>query len=74
MSVESLIYSNGYFSIGLCLEKIPPQSTSKYARGEWVEQIKHCYETASDLGLLYLQQQDKQHNMNVVVSTTTTGK
>lgn len=50
---------------------MPPQSTSKYAQTEWIEQIKHCYETASDLGLLYLQQQDKQRSMNALVSTTT---
>lgn len=55
---------------GLCLEKITPQSSSKYALAEWIEQIKHCYETASDLGLLYLQQQsNKQHSLNVLTST-----
>lgn len=56
--------------LGLCLEKITPQSSSKYALAEWIEQIKHCYETASDLGLLYLQQQsNKQHSLNVLTST-----
>lgn len=67
---NELVLQQCYFA-GLSLEKIPPQSTSKYAQVEWIEQIKHCYETASDLGLLYLQQQDKQHSMNAIVSTTT---
>ena len=53
------------FGTGLCLEKISPQSPSKLAVISWIDQIKQCYETASDLGLLYLQQQDKLHTMSV---------
>ena len=57
------------FSEGLCVEKISPQSPSKLAVIGWIDQIQQCYETASELGLLYLQQQDKQHTMNAITST-----
>ncbi|XP_071440468.1 tetratricopeptide repeat protein 7B [Hetaerina americana] len=44
---------------GLCLEKVPPSSTSKYRQAEWEEQMVRCFELAGDLTLLYLQEQDK---------------
>ncbi|XP_026669327.1 tetratricopeptide repeat protein 7B isoform X3 [Ceratina calcarata] len=44
---------------GLCLEKLPPKSKSKYKIAEWQEQIIKCYEIAGDLTLVYLQEQDK---------------
>lgn len=44
---------------GLCLEKLPPNSKSKYKIAEWQEQIIKCYEIAGDLTLVYLQEQDK---------------
>lgn len=44
---------------GLCLEKVPPSSTSKYKHAEWEEQMIRCFELAGDLGLLYLQELDK---------------
>ncbi|KAF3419860.1 hypothetical protein E2986_08195 [Frieseomelitta varia] len=43
----------------LCLEKLPPNSKSKYKIAEWQEQIIKCYEIAGDLTLVYLQEQDK---------------
>ncbi|KAG8235328.1 hypothetical protein J437_LFUL003611 [Ladona fulva] len=47
---------------GLCLEKVPPTSSSKYRQAEWEEQMIRCFELAGDLTLLYLQEQDKiQH-------------
>lgn len=64
-----------FFSLaGMCLEKISPISGSKYGHVEWLEQIKHCYEVAGDLGFLYLQHQDKQHTSNIFISSSTTGK
>lgn len=47
------------FITGLCLEKLPPNSKSKYKIAEWQEQIIKCYEIAGDLTLVYLQEQDK---------------
>ncbi|XP_046387434.1 tetratricopeptide repeat protein 7B [Ischnura elegans] len=44
---------------GLCLEKVPPPSTSKFRMVEWEEQMVRCFELAGDLTLLYLQEQDK---------------
>ncbi|XP_076163532.1 tetratricopeptide repeat domain 7 isoform X2 [Ptiloglossa arizonensis] len=44
---------------GLCLERLPPNSKSKYKIAEWQEQIIKCYEIAGDLTLVYLQEQDK---------------
>lgn len=55
---------------GLCLEKVPPQAESKFGRKEWLEQIKRCYELASDLGILYLQQQDKLHVSNSIITSS----
>jgi hypothetical protein len=51
------------------LERISPQASSQLAVIGWIDQIQQCYEIASDLGLLYLQQQDKQHTMNAITST-----
>ncbi|XP_012272364.1 tetratricopeptide repeat protein 7B [Orussus abietinus] len=45
---------------GLCLEKQPPNSKSKYKIAEWQEQMIKCFEIAGDLTLVYLQDQDKQ--------------
>lgn len=44
---------------GLCLERLPPSSRSKYKIAEWRNQIIKCYEIAGDLTLVYLQEQDK---------------
>ncbi|CAG2056516.1 unnamed protein product [Timema podura] len=43
----------------MCLEKVPPSSSSKYKQAEWEEQRVQCFELAGDLTLLYLQEQDK---------------
>ncbi|XP_015591073.1 tetratricopeptide repeat protein 7B isoform X2 [Cephus cinctus] len=45
---------------GLCLEKLPPSTKTKYKIAEWQDQMIKCFENAGDLTLVYLQEQDKQ--------------
>ena len=47
----------------MCLEKIPPGSTSKNKMTERENAIIKCYETSGDLTLLYLQVADKSETM-----------
>ncbi|XP_052769758.1 tetratricopeptide repeat protein 7B-like [Mya arenaria] len=44
---------------GLCLEKLPVGSTSKFKTAEREEKIIACFEMAGDLSLLYLQEKEK---------------
>ncbi|XP_012134838.1 tetratricopeptide repeat domain 7 isoform X2 [Megachile rotundata] len=71
------IIAESYATKGLCLEKLPPNSKSKYKIAEWQEQIIKCYEIAGDLTLVYLQEQDKlamQHqNGTSVVNSNNAG-
>ncbi|XP_063224947.1 tetratricopeptide repeat protein 7B [Bacillus rossius redtenbacheri] len=53
------IVAESYAIKGMCLEKVPPSSSSKYKQAEWEEQMVQCFELAGDLTLLYLQEQDK---------------
>ncbi|RLU17711.1 hypothetical protein DMN91_009948 [Ooceraea biroi] len=53
------IIAESYAIKGLCLERLPPNSKSKYKIAEWHEQIIKCYEISGDLTLVYLQEQDK---------------
>ncbi|EZA53912.1 tetratricopeptide repeat protein 7B isoform X2 [Ooceraea biroi] len=53
------ILADSYAIKGLCLERLPPNSKSKYKIAEWHEQIIKCYEISGDLTLVYLQEQDK---------------
>jgi len=53
------IYNFFVYYSGLCLERLPPNSKSKYKIAEWHEQIIKCYEISGDLTLVYLQEQDK---------------
>ncbi|XP_033190579.1 tetratricopeptide repeat protein 7B isoform X1 [Bombus vosnesenskii] len=53
------IIAESYAIKGLCLEKLPPNSKSKYKIAEWQEQIIKCYEITGDLTLVYLQEQEK---------------
>lgn len=57
---------------GLCLEKVPPSSSSKYKQVEWEEQMAKCFELAGDLTLLYLQEQDKMQQQIVSTGTINT--
>lgn len=65
------------FTTGLCLEKLPPNSKSKYKIAEWQEQIIKCYEITGDLTLVYLQEQEKlamQHqNGTSIVNSNNAG-
>ncbi|XP_078050609.1 tetratricopeptide repeat domain 7 [Augochlora pura] len=71
------IIAESYAIKGLCLERLPPNSKSKYKITEWQEQIIKCYEIAGDLTLVYLQEQDKfamQHqNGNSTINSNNTG-
>lgn len=69
------IVAESYAIKGLCLEKQPPSSKSKFKIAEWQEKLIKCYEIASDLTLVYLQDQDKQnlHQQNGTYIGTYTG-
>ncbi|GAB1861018.1 Tetratricopeptide repeat protein 7B [Camponotus japonicus] len=71
------IIAESYATKGLCLERLPPNSKSKYKIAEWHEQIIKCYEISGDLTLVYLQEQDKiamqQQNGISTISTNNTG-
>ncbi|KAL6449285.1 hypothetical protein ACFW04_000725 [Cataglyphis niger] len=71
------IIAESYAIKGLCLERLPPNSKSKYKIAEWHEQIIKCYEISGDLTLVYLQEQDKiamqQQNGISTISTNNTG-
>ncbi|KMQ92858.1 tetratricopeptide repeat protein 7b [Lasius niger] len=71
------IIAESYATRGLCLERLPPNSKSKYKIAEWHEQIIKCYEISGDLTLVYLQEQDKiamqQQNGISTISTNNTG-
>lgn len=60
---------------GLCLEKLPPTSKSKYKVSEWHTQTIKCYEVASNITLVYLQEQDKvsmqQQNGTLTIGPST---
>uniref|UniRef100_T1IQL9 Tetratricopeptide repeat protein 7 N-terminal domain-containing protein n=1 Tax=Strigamia maritima TaxID=126957 RepID=T1IQL9_STRMM len=64
------IVAEAYAIKGLCMEKIPPASTSKYKLAEREEQIVRCFETATDMALLYLQEHDKQQGQTLTTTTT----
>ncbi|XP_014479485.1 PREDICTED: tetratricopeptide repeat protein 7B isoform X3 [Dinoponera quadriceps] len=71
------IIAESYAIKGLCLERLPPNSKSKYKIAEWHEQIIKCYEISGDLTLVYLQEQDKiamqQQNGISTINTNNTG-
>lgn len=46
---------------GLCIEKVPLQSTSKFKIAEREEQILTCLVKAGDLALRYLQEMERAH-------------
>lgn len=55
--------------VGMCLEKVPPSSTSKYKQAEWEEQMLQCYQTGGDLALLYLQDADKLNQQGTMATS-----
>lgn len=54
---------------GLCLQK-HKSTTTKYKKAEKDDEMLRCYELATDLGLLYMQELDKQQTSTF----TNTGK
>lgn len=62
---------------GLCLEKLPPTSKSKYKISEWHTQMIKCFEVAADITLVYLQEQDKiamqQQNGTLTINSNNIG-
>ncbi|XP_077267938.1 tetratricopeptide repeat domain 7 isoform X4 [Temnothorax americanus] len=71
------IIAESYAIKGLCLERLPPNSKSKYRITEWQEQIIKCYEISGDLTLVFLQEQDKiamqQQNGISTINANNTG-
>ncbi|XP_069687732.1 tetratricopeptide repeat protein 7B-like isoform X2 [Periplaneta americana] len=67
------IVAESYAIKGMCLEKVPPSSSSKYKQAEWDEQRVKCFEVAGDLTLLYLQEQDKLQQQQQQTTNTNTG-
>ncbi|XP_011708112.1 PREDICTED: tetratricopeptide repeat protein 7B isoform X5 [Wasmannia auropunctata] len=72
------IIAESYAIKGLCLERLPPNSKSKYKIAEWQEQIIKCYEISGDLTLVYLQEQDKiamqqQNGISTIITNSNTG-
>lgn len=53
----------------MCLEKVPPSSSSKYKQAEWEEQMLQCYQTGGDLALLYLQDADKLNQQGTMATS-----
>ncbi|XP_074657052.1 tetratricopeptide repeat protein 7B-like isoform X2 [Tubulanus polymorphus] len=69
------IVAESYALKGMSLEKLPPPSTSKYKIKEREDTIIKCYEKASELCLLYLQEVDRgQRNVAVSVSVAPSGQ
>lgn len=48
---------------GLCLQK-DAKAPTKFKKAEREEEMQKCYDVASDLGLLYMQELDKQQTSN----------
>ncbi|XP_021924008.1 tetratricopeptide repeat protein 7B isoform X2 [Zootermopsis nevadensis] len=67
------IVAESYAIKGMCLEKVPPSSSSKYKQAEWDEQRVKCFELAGDLTLLYLQEQDKLQQQQQQITNTNAG-
>lgn len=67
------IVAESYAIKGLCLKKKLPTLKSKYKVAELLEQIVKCFETASDLTLVYLQEVDKaslqMHNGTTTITS-----
>ncbi|XP_060597572.1 tetratricopeptide repeat protein 7B-like [Ruditapes philippinarum] len=53
------IIAEAYAIKGLCLEKLPTSTTSKFKAAEKEDKILSCFEMAGDLCLLYLQEKEK---------------
>ncbi|XP_037079531.1 tetratricopeptide repeat protein 7B-like [Pollicipes pollicipes] len=67
------VVAESYAVKGLCLEKAPLASSSKFKAAEREEGVIGSFELASDLALLYLQEVDKSSNMQSTWSVHTAG-
>lgn len=71
LTLRSLkILAESYAIKGLCLENQISKPTSKFKKSERESEMINCFERASDLGLLYLQEQDVASLSSAVNSTT----
>ncbi|XP_043238753.1 tetratricopeptide repeat protein 7B-like [Amphibalanus amphitrite] len=67
------VVAESYAVKGLCLEKVPLASTSKFKAAEREEAIISSFELASDLALLYLQEMDRSGTTQSTWSVHTAG-
>ncbi|XP_043210109.1 tetratricopeptide repeat protein 7B-like isoform X1 [Amphibalanus amphitrite] len=67
------VVAESYAVKGLCLEKVPLASTSKFKAAEREEAIISSFELASDLALLYLQEMDRAGTTQSTWSVHTAG-
>ncbi|CAG0879431.1 unnamed protein product [Darwinula stevensoni] len=65
--------AEAYSIKGRCLEKLPPPSTSKFRQAERLEQVLACYEKASNLALVYVQEVEKSFLASSSATAPTTG-
>lgn len=72
LTLRSLkILAESYAIKGLCLENQISKPTSKFKKSERESEMINCFERATDLGLLYLQEQDVASLSSVVNSINT---
>ncbi|XP_015180157.1 PREDICTED: tetratricopeptide repeat protein 7B isoform X1 [Polistes dominula] len=71
------IIAESYAIKGLSLERLPPNSKTKFRIAEWQEEMVKCFIIAGDLTLVYLQELDKialqQQNGSVTVNSNNIG-
>ena len=67
------VVAESYAVKGLCLERVPLASSSKFKAAEREEAIISSFELASDLALLYLQEMDKAGGTQSTWSVHTAG-
>ncbi|XP_017962268.1 tetratricopeptide repeat protein 7B [Drosophila navojoa] len=74
LTLRSLkILAESYAIKGLCLEQQAHKPTSKFKKAEKDTEMICCFERASDLGLLYLQEYDIVSGSNSSSNNSTTG-
>jgi len=66
------IVAESYAIKGLCLQK-DTSSSSKFKKAEKEEETSRCFDLASDLSLLYMQNLEKEINLGSTVGSGTTG-
>ncbi|XP_050310912.1 tetratricopeptide repeat protein 7B isoform X2 [Anthonomus grandis grandis] len=66
------IVAESYAIKGLCLQK-DTSASSKFKKAEKQEEMARCFDLASDLGLLYMQNLDKEINSTSMTGSGNTG-